>query len=92
MGFSPCLSCPYVHLPEIKKIIRQDDVKKLIQKRRAISALKKFAPGCLISDRWALGIDFGSDEISAESIFSHLPDGTGTFGKQFLKVPVPSEA
>ena len=43
-----------------------------------------------MSDRWACGIHFGSDEISAKSIFSHLPDGTGTFKRQFLKVPVPS--
>jgi hypothetical protein len=26
-----------------------------------------------MGDRWAFGIHFGSDEISAKSIFSHLP-------------------
>jgi hypothetical protein len=35
--------------------------------------LKEIAPGCLISDRWACGIHFGSNEIFAKSIFSHLP-------------------
>jgi hypothetical protein len=38
--------------------------------------LEKIAPGCVISDRWGFGIHFGSDEISAKSIFSHLPVGT----------------
>jgi hypothetical protein len=46
---------------------------KNVLERGTISALKKNAPGCLISDRWAFGIHFGSDEISAKSIFSHLP-------------------
>jgi hypothetical protein len=36
-------------------------------------AFKNFAPGCLISDRGAFGVHFGSEEISAKSIFSHLP-------------------
>jgi hypothetical protein len=36
--------------------------------------LKKNAPGSVISDRWDFGIHFGSHEISAKSIFSHLPD------------------
>jgi hypothetical protein len=31
-----------------------------------------------MSDRWAFGIHFGSDEMSAKSIFSHLPDGMFT--------------
>ena len=35
--------------------------------------MKKIAPGCLISDRWTLRIHFGSDDILAKSIFSHLP-------------------
>jgi hypothetical protein len=35
-----------------------------------------------MSDRWTFGIHFGSDEILAKSIFSHLPDGTGTLGTQ----------
>jgi hypothetical protein len=36
--------------------------------------LEKTAPGCVISDHWDFGIHFGSHEISAKSIFSHLPD------------------
>jgi hypothetical protein len=57
----------------------QEDVKKFIWKRGAISVLKKIAPGSLISDRWAVAIHFGSDEISAKSIFS-LPDGNDPKG------------
>jgi hypothetical protein len=43
-----------------------------------MSALKNFAPGFLIGDRWAFGIHFGSDEISAKLILAHLPDGVTT--------------
>jgi endogenous inhibitor of DNA gyrase (YacG/DUF329 family) len=35
---------------------------------------KKTAPGCLISDCRGFGRHLGSDEISAKSIFSNLPD------------------
>jgi hypothetical protein len=54
---------------------RQDDVKKLILETWSNFGLEKMTPGCVISDRWGFGIHFGSDEISAKSIFSHLPDG-----------------
>jgi hypothetical protein len=48
-------------------------VKKLILETWSNFGLEKIAPGCVISDRWGFGIHFGSDEISAKSIFSHLP-------------------
>jgi hypothetical protein len=35
----------------VDEFSRQEDVKKLILKRGAISAWKKIAPGCVISDR-----------------------------------------
>jgi hypothetical protein len=48
-------------------------VKKLILETWSNFGLEKIAPGCLLSDRWGFGIHFGSDAISAKSIFSHLP-------------------
>jgi hypothetical protein len=46
-----------------------------------------------MSDRWTFGIHFGSDEILAKSIFSHLPDRkfTSEYGvgsARFSKLPV----
>jgi hypothetical protein len=38
----------------------QEDVKKLKNWCREISALKKVAPGCPVSDRWGVGIHFAS--------------------------------
>jgi hypothetical protein len=54
-------------------LFRLEDVKKLILETWSNFGLEKIARGCLISDRWGFGIHFGSDEISAKSIFSHLP-------------------
>jgi hypothetical protein len=39
---------------------RLEDVKKLKNWCREISALKKVAPGCPVSDRWGVGIHFAS--------------------------------
>jgi hypothetical protein len=52
-----------------QRIRGQEDVKKLILETWSNFGLEKIAPGCLISDRWGFGIHFGSDEISAKSIF-----------------------
>jgi hypothetical protein len=52
------------------------------------SGVKKVAPGCPIGDRWGVGIHLHQTrnlEISARSIFSHLPDGTGTNGTGFIE-------
>jgi hypothetical protein len=38
----------------------QEDVKKLKNWFGEISALKKVAPGCPVSDRWGVGIHFAS--------------------------------
>jgi hypothetical protein len=38
----------------------QEDVKKLKNWCEEISALKKVAPGCPVSDRWGVGIHFAS--------------------------------
>jgi hypothetical protein len=54
-------------------LFRPEDVKKLKNWCEKISALKKVAPGCPVSDRWGIGIHFASAEISAKSISSHLP-------------------
>jgi hypothetical protein len=50
---------------------------------------EKNAPGCVIRDRWDFGIHFGSHEISAKSIFSHLPDSS-TPMRNAWSIPKPT--
>jgi hypothetical protein len=62
------------------EFMRLEDVKKCILETWSNFGLENRAR-LPYSDRWTFGIHFGSDEILAKSIFSHLPDGTGTLAK-----------
>src|SRR5271155_4160694 len=57
----------------LRGLLRLEDVKKLTNWSGEISALKKVALGCPVSDRWGVGIHFASASISAKSISSHRP-------------------